>query len=43
MVYHREEAVNEIRLLASVKHENVISYCAAFVENDKLYIVRVQE
>eukprot|EP00698_Gefionella_okellyi_P005493 TRINITY_DN15021_c0_g1_i1.p1 TRINITY_DN15021_c0_g1~~TRINITY_DN15021_c0_g1_i1.p1 ORF type:complete len:409 (-),score=76.44 TRINITY_DN15021_c0_g1_i1:46-1272(-) len=35
----REEAVNEIRILASVRHTNVISYCEAFTENDKLYIV----
>lgn len=37
----REESVNEIRILASVRHPNVVSYCQAFVENDKLYIVRI--
>jgi len=35
----REEAVNEIRLLASVEHPNIITYCEAFLERDSLYIV----
>ena len=35
----REDAVNEIRLLASMHHHNVVRYCEAFVENDNLYIV----
>lgn len=35
----REEAVNEIRLLASVHHPNVVQYHEAFVEDDKLCIV----
>jgi NIMA (never in mitosis gene a)-related kinase len=35
----REEAVNEVRLLASVKHPLVIRYCESFYEADKLYIV----
>ena len=35
----REEAVNEIRLLASVQHPNIIRYCEAFLERDSLYIV----
>ncbi|KAA6377657.1 MAG: putative G2-specific protein kinase nimA [Streblomastix strix] len=35
----REDAVNEIRILASFKHPNIIRYREAFVENDKLYIV----
>ena len=28
----RENAVNEVRILASIKHVNVISYKEAFVE-----------
>ncbi|KAH3765104.1 NEK protein kinase [Pelomyxa schiedti] len=35
----REEAVNEIRLLASVKHPHIIRYRDSFFENEKLYIV----
>ena len=35
----REDAVNEIRMLASVQHHNILRYCEAFVENDKLHIV----
>ncbi len=35
----REDAVNEIRLLASMHHHNVVRYCEAFVEKDNLYIV----
>eukprot|EP00762_Andalucia_godoyi_P001143 ANDGO_01927.mRNA.1 Putative serine/threonine-protein kinase A len=35
----REEAVNEIRLLASVNHPAVVRYHEAFVEDDKLFIV----
>ena len=35
----REDAVNEIRILASLKHPSVIRYCESFYEQDKLYIV----
>eukprot|EP01138_Halocafeteria_seosinensis_P016381 gb/GECG01016712.1/.p1 GENE.gb/GECG01016712.1/~~gb/GECG01016712.1/.p1 ORF type:complete len:434 (+),score=43.15 gb/GECG01016712.1/:1-1302(+) len=35
----REDAVNEIRILASIRHKNIIRYCEAFVERDNLYIV----
>ncbi|KNC49897.1 NEK protein kinase [Thecamonas trahens ATCC 50062] len=35
----REDAVNEIRLLASVNHHNIIAYFESFLENDKLCIV----
>ena len=34
----REDAVNEIRVLASIKHRNIVRYCDAFVEKDSLYI-----
>eukprot|EP00727_Mastigamoeba_balamuthi_P002035 m51a1_g11829 putative -related protein kinase 2 (692) ;mRNA; f:434179-436828 len=34
-----EEAVNEIRLLASVKHQNIIRYRESFFENDHLFII----
>jgi len=35
----REDAVNEIRVLASIKHRNIVRYCDAFVEKDSLHIV----
>ncbi|KAK2960350.1 putative G2-specific protein kinase nimA [Blattamonas nauphoetae] len=35
----REDAMNEIRILASIVHPNVIRYREAFIENDKLYII----
>ena len=35
----REDAVNEIRLLASSKHENVVRYYEAFLDNSLLCIV----
>lgn len=35
----REDAVNEIRLLASVSHPNIIAYHESFIEADKLCIV----
>jgi len=35
----REEAVNEIRLLASVRHPYIIGYYEAFCEGDKIYII----
>ena len=35
----REDAVNEIRVLASMQHTNIIRYCDAFTERDNLYIV----
>jgi len=31
--------LNEIRILASIKHRNIIRYCDAFTEKDNLYIV----
>jgi len=34
----REDAVNEIRVLASIRHKNIVRYCDAFVERDSLYI-----
>jgi NIMA (never in mitosis gene a)-related kinase len=34
----REDAVNEIRIMASIKHKNIVRYCDAFVERDNLYI-----
>ena len=37
----RAEAVNEIRVLASVSGEHVITFYEAFVEADVLYIVTV--
>ena len=33
----REDAVNEVRILASVHHQMVIRYFDAFIENDKLF------
>ena len=37
----RENAINEVRILASIKHPNVISYKEAFVDQktEKLCIV----
>ncbi|PRP87594.1 NimA-related protein kinase 2 [Planoprotostelium fungivorum] len=35
----REEAVNEVRILASVRHFSVIRYCESFFEDDKLCII----
>jgi hypothetical protein len=35
----REDALNEIRIMASIKHNNIVRYCDAFVERDSLYIV----
>jgi len=35
----REDAVNEVRILASVNHNMVIRYYDAFIENDRLFIV----
>jgi serine/threonine protein kinase len=34
----REDAVNEIRIMASIKHKNIVRYCDAFLEKDNLYI-----
>lgn len=33
------DALNEIRILASINHTNIVRYCEAFTEKDKLYIV----
>ena len=35
----REDAVNEIRILASVRHPNIIRFRESFIENDTLFIV----
>ena len=35
----RQDAVNEIRILASVVNPYVIRFCEAFVEDDMLYII----
>ena len=35
----REDAVNEVRVLASIKHRNILRYCEAFLEGSNLYIV----
>eukprot|EP01028_Stygiella_incarcerata_P004689 TRINITY_DN203_c2_g5_i1.p1 TRINITY_DN203_c2_g5~~TRINITY_DN203_c2_g5_i1.p1 ORF type:complete len:408 (+),score=85.16 TRINITY_DN203_c2_g5_i1:240-1463(+) len=35
----KEEAVNEIRILASIRHPNVVRYHEAFIENQKIYII----
>lgn len=35
----RQEAVNEIRLLASIAHSNIIKYSDSFIEKNDLYIV----
>jgi NIMA (never in mitosis gene a)-related kinase len=35
----KTEAVNEVRLLASIRHRNIIRYCEAFLERDCMYIV----
>jgi NIMA (never in mitosis gene a)-related kinase len=29
----KENAINEVRILASIKHKNVISYKEAFIDN----------
>ena len=35
----REDALNEIRIMASIKHKNIVRYCDAFTEKDSLFIV----
>lgn len=35
----RMDQLNEIRILASIYHPNVLGYYEAFIENGKLYIV----
>lgn len=35
----RADQLNEIRILASVFHPNVLAYYEAFIENGKLFIV----
>lgn len=35
----REESINEVRLLASISHPNVLKFCEAFIQSDQLYIV----
>jgi NIMA (never in mitosis gene a)-related kinase len=34
-VKERENALNEVRILASIKHSNVIGYKEAFLEDEK--------
>ncbi|KAA6391331.1 MAG: putative NEK protein kinase [Streblomastix strix] len=34
----REDAANEIRILASIRHPNITRYCDSFVDDEKLYI-----
>lgn len=38
-VREKDDALNEVRLLASVNHPNIVKYNEAFVENSKLFIV----
>ena len=38
-VCYSEDAVNEIRVLASVRHANIVRYRDSFIENDRLFIV----
>ena len=33
----RDNAINEVRILASIKHPNVVSYREAFIDNNKLW------
>lgn len=35
----RADQLNEIRILASIFHPNVLAYYEAFIENGKLYII----
>jgi NIMA (never in mitosis gene a)-related kinase len=35
----REDATNEIRLLASIRHPKIIRYYESFIEDDRLFIV----
>lgn len=35
----REDQLNEIRILASIFHPNILAYYEAFIENGKLYII----
>ena len=34
-----EDALNEIRILASIRSRNIVRYCDAFCERDNLYII----
>jgi NIMA (never in mitosis gene a)-related kinase len=34
-VKERENALNEVRILASIKHPNVVGYKEAFLEDEK--------
>jgi NIMA (never in mitosis gene a)-related kinase len=38
---HRErvESLNEVRILASVSHANIIRFCDAFLQRNNLYVV----
>ncbi|KAA6370159.1 MAG: putative NEK/NEK1 protein kinase, partial [Streblomastix strix] len=35
----KQESINEIRILAKLKHPNIVSYRESFVEKGMLYIV----
>ena len=35
----KENALNEVRILASIRHENIISYKEAFTDNNSLCII----
>lgn len=35
----REDAANEIRLLASIQHPNVVAYHEAFLDGNRLCII----
>jgi len=38
-VKEREDALNEVRLLSSITHPQIVKYYESFVENNKLYII----
>jgi NIMA (never in mitosis gene a)-related kinase len=38
----KENALNEVRILASINHSNIISYKEAFISND-IYLCIVME
>lgn len=38
-VKERENALNEVRILASIKHPNVVGYKEAFIEDEKFLCI----
>ena len=38
-VYERQKALNEVRLLASIEHPNIVQYKECFLEGDMLGII----